>query len=236
MINTYSESQLHKTLKEAYAKKYNGNVEQEINGKICDIIAPDGTIVEIQTGSLSKLVSKVATLTPRFPFRIVFPLVTTKYIETRDTNGTVLSYRKSPKKQTIYSIFRELSSLHPFLLNNNLTIEILESEITEIRIKTTEPVQLANKSRRFRKNWYKQDKKLNAIKSVRLFHSAQDYLSLLPDNLPDSFCVQDVAERGVNNQAGCMVWVLRKIGLIEFAGKQGRKNYYKKTAPETMIE
>ena len=115
MINTYSESQLHKTLKNLYAAEFNGKVEQEINGKICDILTEDNRIIEIQTGNLSKLKDKLECLTPHYKTIIVYPLVTKKIIETYNQEGTVISTRRSPKKQNLFSIFKELTAIYPYL-------------------------------------------------------------------------------------------------------------------------
>jgi hypothetical protein len=54
-IETYNESHLHRTLKTLYAERSGGKTEQEIDGKVCDIVAASGEIIEIQTGSLGKL-------------------------------------------------------------------------------------------------------------------------------------------------------------------------------------
>ena len=55
MINTYSESQLHHSLKLLYSLNQGDKVEFPVMGKICDIVKEDNSVVEIQTGSLSKL-------------------------------------------------------------------------------------------------------------------------------------------------------------------------------------
>ena len=57
MINTFFESELHKSIKILYAHTENGQMEIEVEGKICDIVT-DKRIIEIQTGSLDKLKNK----------------------------------------------------------------------------------------------------------------------------------------------------------------------------------
>ncbi|AEE16381.1 hypothetical protein [Treponema brennaborense] len=227
MINTYSESSLHKTVKNLYADRYGGQTEQAVNGKICDVVTADGGIIEIQSGNLGKLTEKLRLLITDHPVRVIYPLCTVKYIETMQ-NGVIVSCRKSPKKQNIYALFAELTSLYELLLHPDFTLEVLESEITETRIKTDEPVQLINKSRRFRKNWYKTDKKLRNIESVRIFSTAEDYLTLLPGDLPEPFRTKDLAVTA-GKHAHVTVWVLHKMGLLRPVGKNGRTHLYQRT-------
>ncbi len=226
MLNTYTESQLHQSLKKLYSFKYNGIMEKELCGKICDIITADGSIIEIQTGNLSKLVPKLEIFLPDYPFHIVYPILTTKYIETRNTEGETISLRRSPKKQSIFSIFRELSGITKYLGTPHLTLEIPEISATEIRIQTEFPVQLPNKSRRFKKNWYKTDKYLNEIFQIHTFYTPTDYLQLLPTDLPPVFCSTDLKNTLVGNEAGIMLYVLEKMGIITCRGKKGRTKLY----------
>lgn len=231
MINTYSESTLHRTLKNMYAERHNGRTEQEILGKICDVVTEGNEIIEIQTGGLGKLREKLERLCPSHKVRIVLPLATVKRIETVSPDGSVLSRRKSPKRQTLFSVFRELTSLYPFLAQGKITLEVLESEITEVRVRTDRPVQLANKSRRFLRPWYKQDKRLDKICGRHVFSSARDLMSLLPDTLPEVFCAQDLASCGAGKEAGAAAWVLARCGTLEEAEATGRKKYFKRAEP-----
>lgn len=222
MINTYSESRLHKTLKNLYAMDCNGKTEQPVEGKICDILAHDGSIIEIQTGSLAKLHGKLGVLLPSHRVTVVYPLVVKKTIETVGKDGSLVSRRKSPKKQGVLDIFRELTSIYSYLLHEHFTLEVLEVSVVEHRIKVAKPMQLANKSRRFKRDWYKEDKSLAEIHATHRFSSAQDYLALLPPSLPESFTVKEAAAILRTGHAGMMLWVLRKMGLVEAVGKQGK--------------
>lgn len=230
MINTYFESNLHKSLKAMYSEKFNGKAEQKIHGKICDILTATNTIIEIQTGNLGKLKDKIKHLLPNHQIHIVYPLPIKKKIETYSTEGKLLSSRRSPKKQNIFYLFREITAIYPFFNERNFTLEVLETEITEIRTRTDVPVQLQNKSRRFCKNWYKTDKKLDKIISSHVISSMDDLVSLLPKNLPEIFCTQDLKILGAEENANYVIWVLKKAKKIVFIEKKGNTNYYKKTA------
>ncbi len=60
IINTLNETHLHRTLKSIYALGIPGSkMEAPVGDYIADILAPDGSITEIQTGSLSHLSKKL---------------------------------------------------------------------------------------------------------------------------------------------------------------------------------
>lgn len=229
MINTYNESDLHNSLKRMYTATYGGKTEVDTGIFICDVVTEKDEIIEIQTGNLGKLYSKVKTLLETHKVRLVYPLVVEKVIELKDEEGKQISRRRSPKRTDIYYLFNELTGIYPLLLNKDFTLEVLSVSITEHRVRTSEPIQLANRSRRFRKNWYKSGKSLNEIMSRKIFSKKEDYLSLLPSSLNESFCAKDLAAAGVGKNAHIMLWVLRKMNLVTLVDKQGRTNYYKKS-------
>ena len=135
VINTLNESSLHKKLKEIYSLEEGCRTEAEENGKIYDIITSQGEIIEIQTKNLSKLLSKsLELLNQGKKIKIVHPYIKEKIISTYSEDGKLLSSRKSPKKENIYSVFRELTGLYPFLLKPGFSLELLEISMTEIRL------------------------------------------------------------------------------------------------------
>lgn len=237
MINTYNESSLHKTLKELYALKENAQTEVLKNNHIYDVLKSDGTIIEIQTKNLGKLYAKTKdSLNLGLKCTIVHPIATETIIITKDKDGNTLSKRKSPKKNSIYSIFRELTSIYPLLLENNFKLEVLETIITEERIKTETPVQSKNKQRRFKKNWNKTDKKLNEILNTRIFETKNDYLELLPEGHSEEFTTKEIQTllkqnknlpKSAANYTSLMVWVFNKMGLIEQTGTKNRFKTYR---------
>ena len=261
MINTLNETSLHKTLKTLYSVQNEGSrTEEKVGQYICDIVTKEGNVIEIQTGSLGHLLAKVMYLiSQKKKVTVVYPLPTTKYIETKKqsaeniTPGSAAaraiagkaearcgtqtaispSRRKSPAKKTIYSIFRELTALCPVLLNKYFTLEVLEVTLTEERTTTAEPVQSANKMRRFRKNWVKTGKHLDSINETHVFHGKKAYLDLLPKHIPAPFTVKELEEsfhtEGIKidrTSVQLLVWVYTHAGLMEFVGKENRANCY----------
>lgn len=236
MINTFKETSLHKTLKNLYARSSNGKTEIPKDGMIYDIYTEEGNIIEIQTQNLSKLLPKILKAhSLHRKCTVVYPLSETKIITYKDKEGNTLSRRKSPKNKTIYDIFKELTGLYPILLDKKFILEVVFTTTEEIRTKTEEKIQSENKKRRFKKDWNKTDKKLIEIRGKRLFSKRQDYLSLLPENLPTEFSVKDVKEslktegKGNNilKNVPIMIWVLCKMNLIIFTGKKGNLKLYK---------
>lgn len=228
MINTYNESDLHNTLKRMYIATYGGKSEVLTDKYICDVVADNGDIIEIQTGNLGKLFSKIKTLLENHKVILVYPLAVERIIDLCDENGNCISRRRSPKRPDIYSLFDELTGLYPILLHPCFKLEVLTVSITEHRIRTSEPVQLPNKSRRFRKNWYKTGKSLNELRGRQTFSKKEDYFSLLPESLPEVFCVKDLETAAPGKYGRIMLWVFRKMNLVQFEEKRGRTNYYRK--------
>lgn len=240
-INTYNESSLHNTLKLLYAENSHGKTEIEQNGYIYDIVTEKSDIIEIQTKNLSKLLPKImATIDSGKKITVVHPLVITKKIALYSKDGKLISNRKSPKKNSIYDLFDELTGIYPVLLNKNFTLEVMEISLIEERIKTEEAVNSQNKRRRFKKDWIKSNKRLDEIISTRTFHKKSDYLNLLPKVLPEIFCAKDLEKCLRNNNypqnayknAHLILWVLSRMELIELSDNpedisKTRAKYYR---------
>jgi len=230
-----NESSLHHSLKVLYQELYEGHTESEQDGFIYDIVTKNGNIIEIQTKNLAKLLPKILkTIENGHNIKLIHPVALTTRIELKDEEGKIISKRKSPKKGSIYSIFRELTGIYPVLTNPHFSLEVVEIEMTEERVRTSEPVQSKNGRRRFRRNWNKSGKRLDTIINTRRFSKAQDYLKLLPP-LPQPFCARDLKIAldkmpdipKQSADAHLIIWVLSHAGFIEEVEKKGRAKYYK---------
>lgn len=247
MVNTYNESNLHLTLKKLYALETNGRTEIQIEGTkwIADIIEENGNIIEIQTANLSALTEKVRFLLDSGrKVKIVHPIVFEKWIETLEINGDLKSRRKSPKRNTIYSVLRGLTKIYPLLENKNLTVEILYVNVTEIRRKTEEKVQLLNKSRRHLKDWIPEGKRLEKILKVQRFCGLEDWKKIFPveENAEFSkkelyssiynsdFLISDLISEKFSDSnrkdaakwSSVLLWLGKNMNFIEETGKKGR--------------
>lgn len=247
VINTYNESELHATLKKLYALETGGACEAQIGGTnwICDVVAADGSVVEIQTENISALAQKAAFLLEHGrAVKIVRPVLFETTIETVGADGAVLSRRKSPKKSTVYSVLRGLTKITPLLEDEKLTIEILYVRATETRRTTAEKAQLLNRSRRHLKNWIPGGKRLEEILKVQQFSGAESWRRLFPPSLGGEFTRQELYDAlfrsdfligdliggtfsGTNRRSAAkwftlLIWLGKKCGLIEECGKKGR--------------
>ena len=121
------------------------------------------------------------------------------------------------------------------MTNPHFSLEVLEIEMTEERVRTNQAVQSQNGRRRFRRNWLKTGKRLDSIINTRHFAKAADYLALLPP-LPQPFCAKDLKTAlseqkdlpaRAASQANLILWVLAHAGLINHSETKGRTKYYK---------
>lgn len=237
MINTYKESSLHKSLKELYALNINGRTEVECEGYIYDILTDDGNIIEIQTQNLGKLLKKIQdAISHNKKCTIVHPVIIKKNIETYSQEGNLIKKTVSPKKENEYTLLKDLTGIWPVLLNELFSLEVPFIEMTEERLETKNLEQSENKKRRFKKNWQKSNKRLVEIKYTKNFHCKEDYLALLPENLPREFKVSDLSKllkedkskaKNASKYAGLLAWLYNKTGLIKQIGKEGKAFVYK---------
>ncbi|MBQ9538284.1 MAG: hypothetical protein IJU95_03350 [Treponema sp.] len=233
-INTLNESELHRVLKSLYKENNEGSeLEAQYGPYIVDIKTADGGVIEIQTQSLGHLADKVKYFTSkRKKIRVVFPIVKNKLIETRLLDGTVRKSR-SPIHKSIYTSFRELTKLTPYLLSPYFFLDMVEVSIVEEREETEEKVQSRNGRRRFRQNWLKSGKRVKEIGKLTSFHGKKSWKALLPKSIPRDFHKGDLhkalTDDGVKlkpNDTSLMLWVYSKMELME-RHKEGRGYIYK---------
>ena len=229
-FSTLNESSLHKSLKIIYSEIYDGQTEVKKYNHIYDIITKKGNAIEIQTKNLSKLLPKIYdTIQKGHNIKLVHPVILENTIELYDSQNNLLSKRKSPKKQNIYSIFKELTGIYEVLLNRHFSLEIVYIKMTETRMRTLENVQSQNKRRRFKKNWIKTNKRLEEIIETKHFNSKDDYLKLLPE-LPETFSSKDLEEKiDKKNNPNLILWVFAHMNIIKHVESQGRKKFYRIT-------
>lgn len=226
-FSTLNESDLHHSLKILYSETYDGKTEVEQNGYVYDIVTKNGNIIEIQTANLAKLLPKIKeTISKGHNIKLVHPVVTTRKIALYNDKGELISKRKSPKKVTIYDSFKELTGIYPILLDPHFSLELVEVEITEERLRTEEPVQTLNQRRRYKKNWLKTNKKLENIVRIIKLNKSEDYIKLLPA-LPEVFCAKDINTAANIKTGNLIIWVLSRMKIIEYTETKQKSKYYK---------
>lgn len=234
MINTYNESDLHEKLKTIYALEENGECERQIPGTkwIADVLLKDESVIEIQTGNVSALKEKIDhLLKSKKKIKVVKPIIIEKIIETND--GEKSTSKKSPKKETVYSMLRGLTGVFEELTDENFELVVLFVKCTEARKKTEEKVQILNKSRRHLKNWIPLGKKLNSIEGKRIFKSKSDYANLIPGSVPKKFTKKELTQaimeesgRESAKWSNLLIWLLLKMEIISETEKRGRAKQY----------
>ena len=120
------------------------------------------------------------------------------------------------------------------MTNPHFSLEVVEIEMTEERVRTTDAVQSKNGRRRFRRNWLKTGKRLDTIINTRRFSKPEDYLKLLPP-LPQPFCAKDLKAELEKNpdipkhsiNANLILWVLSHANIINQTETKGRIKFYK---------
>ena len=228
MINIYNESTLHEKLKNYYAELTNGKTEVKLNGFYCDVVSGN-EVYEIQTANLSVLANKISSLISDYSVTIIFPIAQHTVIQWKTEDFELLSERKSPRKETEYRLFKEITKLLHFIDNPNFKIILLKADILETRIKTNSPVQLKNKSRRWKKNWYKHDKDLLKINEEIVLNSSRSYINLVRNITADNdFSLKQLQQNKLcGKYAGLIIWTLKKLEAIKETSKKGNEKFYK---------
>ncbi len=219
-INTFNEKSLHASLKQWYAGP-GDQLEVRVDGYIIDLVRGD-LLVEIQTGSVSKLKRKLARLIENHAVRLVFPVALEKWIIRQPTaEGGKPQRRKSPKRGRVEQVFAQLIYIPALLENANFSLEVLLIREEEVR-------HHENKKAWRRKGWVTDERRLLEVVERRVFHTPQELAGLLPERLESPFTVRDLANAASQPEwlARRMIYCLRAMGLIAIEGKRGNALLY----------
>jgi len=216
-IGTYGEKTLHRELK--WYIEPRGNLHEAPVGKyIADIKAENG-ITEIQTRSFEKLRPKLTAFLPEHAVTLVYPIAHEKTIIWVDADtGEVVRTRRSPKRGSFYSAFRELYRIKPLLTDANLRLRLILADISERR-----------SSGGGRKGYHKIDTELRALYDELIIDGADDYAKLIPAplfRLPFTAADYASAARISKKDGQTALNVLRHVGAVTQIGKSGRAYLY----------
>jgi len=221
-IGTLGEKTLHRILK-CYYEPLTEMHEQKLGRYVADILNEDG-VLEIQTRQLSAMKQKLSAFLEVAPVTIVHPIVHRKWLQWVDPEtGEVTAKRKSPKIGTTYDAFWELGGIHTFLQHPNLTICLPMLDMEETRL-------LNGWSKNKKRGSTREDRVPIALLSETVLRTAEDYASLLPPSLPETFVTSELlAGLGQrSDRAYTLIRVFRAAGVIEDCGKRGRQNLYRR--------
>jgi hypothetical protein len=219
-IGLLRENSLHASLKQELAHPQD-QIEVCVDSFIVDILHDD-EIIEIQTGSFSKLRKKFDILLNSYRIKLVYPVPVKRWIIRHSIeSGEVKSRRRSPKTASYYELFNELVYIPELVKRNGFVFEVLGVE-DEVHY-----IQDGRGSWR-RKGWSVLDRKLVRIISREVFSDVTEYYKFLPDDMIYPFTIRDLAVKsGLRIRlAQKMAYCFNKMELIERTGKQSKAWLY----------
>ena len=221
-IGTLQEKTIHAVLKEFYAPDEN---MQEISiGRFVADIYTGSDIMEIQTGHFDNLRRKLDSFLSDYPVTVIYPVPRIKYLIWVDTEtGECSKPRKSTVKGSVYRAFYELYKIKKYLSNPNLRLRFPYLELEEHRL-------LDGWSRDKKKGSHRYDRIPKTFLGEVRIESLNDYLQLLPADLPEPFTAAEfgkaVGER--KETAAKVAHVLKYLGVIERDENRGRAYTYRR--------
>ncbi|MCI9335633.1 MAG: hypothetical protein HFI98_13010 [Lachnospiraceae bacterium] len=221
-IGTYKEKTLHAILKDYYAPDKSMQ-EISVDGYVADIYTGQ-EIIEIQTANFNKMRAKLNCFLPNYPVTVVYPIARIKYLSWIDeATGECSKPRKSPVKGSVYRAFVELYKIKSILSQENLCLCFPMLEVEEYRLL----------------NGWSQDKKKGSCRYDRIpralldeirLEKPEDYLRLIPENLPEPFTALEFGKAvGEKKQiAGIVLHVLNYLKVLERCENRGRFYTYRR--------
>ena len=200
-IGTMGEKSLHLTLKYYYAPDPETH-ELPVGGFIADAVTEQG-VVEIQTRGLSRLKPKLDAFLPCCPVTVVHPVIAEKTMLRVDENGELLSKRKSPLHETVFSKMREIYTLRDYFTRENFRLCLPLLKLNEYSV----PV---------RKGKFKKlDREPTALLGEIVLGSPADFAALLPESCPENFTAAELAVLlcAAPNDVRMLLNLLSRLGL-----------------------
>ena len=212
------ESSLHRALKNHYGSASGGRSEVFLEGYRIDAVDARGALIEIQSGPLGALRTKLCKLLPRFPVRVVKPVVLARrVVRKRRLGGPDMSSRRSPKRGSLTDVFEDLVGLAGLLPDQNLQVELLAVSIDEVRL-----------PRRQWPGYAVADRRLLEILDTCSIETPSDLWKLLPDghDWRAPFTTDDIARR-----MGRPLWFAQRVAyclrLSGAAREIGRRKHHR---------
>lgn len=223
LIGIQQEKILHKTIKyylDFDESHHEVKIKKSSKGIIYADIYDGNTIYEIQTRGFDKLREKLKELLNFYNVVLVHPIAYKKNIYKIEETGEIVGPIKSPKKGSIFEIFKELYKIK-FLLNEpNLSIKIILCDMDEYRYVVVK--------KHYRSSGYIRERQIptNIVSEINL-NSIEDFKQLLLTfGLIDNFTSTDFARKTkiTRQRAATALNVLTYMSVVERIGKE--KNSY----------
>ena len=222
-IGMQSEKTLHAVLKQ-YIDPDEDHQEIPIDNYVADIYH-DGRITEIQTAHMDAMRARLRCLLPQYPVRIVYPVPAEKWIIWVDPDtGELLKRNRSPLRGSFYHAFRELYRIRPFLLDPNLSFELMLIDLDEYRL-------LDGWSRDRKRGSHRYDRIPVRLRDRMVLTCPQDYMQFVPADLQEPFTSAEFAKAAGFRKKGfsTVLLILTEAGVVERIGKRGNSWLYRVT-------
>lgn len=214
------ETSLHRVLKHRYGPEAGGSVEVAVRGFRIDAVDGRGDLIEIQSGPLGPLRTKLHALLPDHRIRVVKPIGLRRRVVRRNReNLRDQSARLSPKRWRIFDVFEDLIGIAAIFPHPNLTIEVLAATIEEVRVPRRRPPGYAVFDRR-----------LGVVEGSTALAAGADLWRLLPADWDwtEPFTTRDLAGR-LGRPLGFaqrVAYCLRLSGAARLVGKRRNNRVY----------
>ena len=218
-FTTLREGSLHAALKARYAAGIPGaRVEAVVDGFVVDVVGRD-ELVEIQTASFGSARRKLERLVGSHRVVLVHPIAVERWLVHVDPDGAVLRRRRSPKRGLPIDLFDELVHLPALVTHPSFRIELVLIREEEIR----GPIP-AGARYRYRRDWWRLDRRLLDLTDTLRIDTPADLLALLPGGLPEPFTTADIVATTGRSKRLAMraVYCLERSGAIVRLGRSGR--------------
>ena len=222
-IGMQSEKTLHAVLKN-YIDPDEDHQEIPIDNYVADIYH-DGRITEIQTAHMDAMRARLRCFLPQYPVRIVYPVPAEKWIIWVDPDtGELLKKHRSPLRGSFYHAFRELYRIRPFLLDPNLSFELMLIDLDEYRL-------LDGWSRDRKRGSHRYDRIPVRLRDRMVLTCPQDYMQFVPADLEEPFTSAELAKAVGFRKKGfsTVLLILTEAGVVERIGKRGNSWLYRVT-------
>ena len=216
-IGMLKEKSAHRILK-LYFQPDESMHEVEILGSVCDCVTEDG-IIEVQTASLYPLLPKLLRLLPHYRVRVVHPLYTELYLRTLDKDsGEMSNPRKSPKRESIYSLSYDLYRIREVLSHPNFSLHLLFLRGEEIRLKDGRRARRGTVSARLERIPLR-------ILGEQILASSRDYLGMLPEGLKGEFSAKEFSAL-IKSRSRYDAYALRLLCELGFLKRRKENRSY----------
>lgn len=223
-VGVLGEGPLHAGLKEWY-RRDGDRIEVPLDGYVVDLLRDD-LVVEIQTGSFAKVAAKLTDLVQRHRVRLVHPVVAERVIVRIDSEGEVLSRRRSPKRGGVQDVFTELVACPTLVARPSFSLEVVVVRVEEIR-------RFDARRAWRRKGWVVAERRLLDVVDTLAVECPADLRALVAAHVVDPFTTADLAEAWQTDRrlAQRAVYCLRMLDLVRVIDHIGNARVYTWTDP-----